>query len=166
VSQQVIVGEIAGAFGVKGWVKIYSHTDPPDNILDYSPWTLKNQFGAKEYKVLSGRLHGGSVVAQLEGVDDRDQALKLRSSKILANRDRFPPLEPGQYYWADLIGLRVINLDGAELGTVAEILPTGANDVLVANGERERLIPFVIGQYVKEVNVDKGVVLVDWDPDF
>jgi 16S rRNA processing protein RimM len=166
VAQQVIVGEIAGAFGVKGWVKVHSHTDPPDNILDYSPWMLENQDGSKEYKVQSGRMHGETVVAQLEGVDDRDQALKLRSNKILVNRDRFPPLKPGQYYWADLTGLRVINLEGAELGTVAEILPTGANDVLVANGERERLIPFVIGQYVKEVNVDKGVVLVDWDADF
>jgi 16S rRNA processing protein RimM len=99
-------------------------------------------------------------------VDDRDKALKLKSSKITVPRDRFPPLESGQYYWADLVGLEVSNLDGAELGTIAEMLATGANDVIVAKAERERLIPFVMGQFVKEIKLDEGKMLVDWDVDF
>jgi 16S rRNA processing protein RimM len=160
------VGVVADAFGINGWVKIYSHTNPPQNILDYSPWLLAGLDGTKEVKVLSGRTHGKSMVAHLEGVDDRDKALKLKSSKITVPRDRFPPLESGQYYWADLVGLEVSNLDGAELGTIAEMLATGANDVIVAKAERERLIPFVMGQFVKEIKLDEGKMLVDWDVDF
>ena len=111
-------------------------------------------------------MQGVAVIARLEGVDDRDQALGLRSSKILVPRDRFPPPELGQYYWADLIGLRVENLDSVGFGEVSEILSTGANDVLVVNGERERLIPFIVGQFVKEIDLEKGSMRVDWDADF
>ena len=164
--QQVVVGEVAGAFGIKGWVKIYSHTDPPRNILDYSPWMLADANGSQEYKVLSGSPHSSYVIAQLEGVSDRDQALKLKSSKILVPRDRFPPLKPGEYYWADLVGLRVTNLEGVDLGTIAEMKSTGANDVIVAIAERERLIPFVRGDFVKEINLDEDKMIVDWDADF
>jgi len=111
-------------------------------------------------------MHGSAVIAQLEGVADRDQALELRSSKIVVPRDRLPPPEPGHFYWADLIGLRVENLEGTDFGGVSDILSTGANDVLVVNGERERLIPFIIGQFVKEVDLDTGTLKVDWDADF
>ena len=166
MEQQVIVGEIAGVFGIKGWVKVYSHTDPPRNILVYSPWTLTNSVGSKQFKVLSGSIHGSYVVAHLEGVDDRDEALKLKSSKILVPKDQFPPLEQGRYYWAELVGLSVTNLEGFELGTIVEMKETGANDVIVAKAERERLIPFVIGQYVKYINLNEGTMLVDWDVDF
>ncbi len=166
MTKQVIVGEIAGAYGVKGWVKIHSHTTPPDNILGYSPWLLEGKDGAKEYTVLSGRMQGAAVVAQLEGVDDRDQALHLRSSRILVPRGRFPPAEEGHYYWVDLVGLRVRNVEGVDLGKVVEMMATGANDVIVAQGERERLIPFVIGQFVKEIDLDEGSMIVDWEPDF
>lgn len=162
----VIVGEIAGAFGVRGWVKVHSHTDKPDKILDYAPWLLVGTGGEKEYLVVSGHMHGAAVVAKLEGVDDRDQATKLRASKIMVPRDRFPPAEPGHYYWADLLGLRVRNLEGIDFGTVTEMMATGANDVVVAKAERERLIPFVIGQFVKEIKLDEGTMLVDWDADF
>jgi 16S rRNA processing protein RimM len=166
VDQHVIVGEVAGVFGVNGWVKIYSHTNPAKNILDYSPWLLTGLDGTKEFKVLFGRTHAKLIVAHLEGVDDRDKALKLKSSKITVPRDRFPPLKSGQYYWADLVGLQVTNLEGAQLGTIAEMLATGANDVIVAKAERERLIPFIIGQFVKEIKLDEGKMLVDWDVDF
>ncbi len=162
----VIVGEVAGAYGIKGWVKIHSHTDPPRNILDYAPWLLAGENSEQEYKVLSGRMHGDFIVAHLEGVDDRDQALKLRASKILVPKDRFPPAEPGQYYWADLVGLRVSNLEGVDFGVVTEMLATGANDVVVAKGERERLIPFVTGQFIKDINLAEGRMLVDWDAEF
>ncbi len=164
--EQIVVGEIAGAFGIKGWVKIYSHTDPPSNILRYSPWILSNLQGSKGYKVLTGSLHSTFVVAQLEGVSDRDAALKLKSSKISVPRDRFPPLGAGEYYWADLIGLTVTNIEGVEFGGVVEIKSTGANDVIVTSAERERLIPFVMGDYVKEINLDEGKMVVDWDADF
>lgn len=162
----VIVGEVVGAYGVKGWVKIHSYTESVDNILDYGPWILEDKGNSKEYKILSGRLQGASVIAQLEGIGDRDQALALRSCKILVPRDRFPPAEPGHYYWADLIGLRVENLEGIAFGEVSELLSTGANDVLVVRGESERLIPFVIGQYVHTVDLENKTIKVEWDADF
>ena len=166
MSQQITVGEVAGAFGIKGWVKIYSHTDPFNNILNYSPWLLTDLDGTREYEVLSGRVHGNFIIARLAGVDDRDQAQKLKSSKITVLRDIFPPLESGQYYWADLIGLRVTNLEGVELGVITQMMSTGANDVIIAKAEREHLIPFVVGVFVKEVKLDEGRMLVDWDADF
>lgn len=161
-----MVGEVAGAFGVNGWIKIHSHTDPPDNILDYSPWLLADEAGSKEYEVVAGRMQGRAVVVRLNGIDDRDQATSLRSRKILVSRDRFPPPEPGHYYWMDLVGLKVENCSGVVLGTIAEMMATGANDVMVVRGDRERLVPFVIGEFVKEVKLDEGVLTVDWDPDF
>jgi 16S rRNA processing protein RimM len=166
VTRQVVVGKIAGAYGVKGWVKIHSHTEPRENILDYAPWRLGDECESKEYQVVAGRRHGLAVVARLEGIDTREQAASLRHLKILVSRDRFPPLQPGQYYWADLVGLKVRTCSGVELGAVAEMMATGANDVMVVKGERERLIPFVIDEYVKEVSLDESLLIVDWDPDF
>lgn len=158
----VVVGEVADAFGIKGWVKIYSHTEPATNILKYGPLRLND----KEYKVISGRSHGTAVIAQLEGIADRDQALSLRSNTISVPRDRFPPPEPGQYYWADLIGLRVENQEGINFGEVSEVLATGANDVLIVNGDKERLIPLIVGQFVQDINLGERTMKVDWDADF
>ncbi|HYE36981.1 ribosome maturation factor RimM [Methylocaldum sp.] len=166
MARQVIAGEISGAFGVRGWLKIRSHTDPPDNILNYSPWLIGDGNTQKELKVISGRRHGNLVVARLEGVDTRDQALQLTSLRISVPRDQFAPPKPGEYYWADLIGLEVRTTCGVNLGKVTDMMETGANDVIEVRGERERLIPFVVGEFVKDVNLNEGVLIVDWDPDF
>lgn len=162
----MVVGEIVGAYGVKGWVKIHSFTQPVGNILDYAPWGVEKNGNTRQYQLLAGRLQGQAVIAQLEGVVDRDQALMLKSSQIVVPKDRFPPAEQGQYYWADLVGLNVVNLEGQALGSIHEMLSTGANDVMVVRGDRERLIPFVQPQYVKSVSLDDGSMVVDWDADF
>lgn len=166
MSQQIVVGEIVGPYGVRGWVKVHSHTSPPENILKYSPWLVADGGGAKPYRVLSGRLHGNIIVAQLEGVADRDQSASLRRCTISVPRGQFPPLQPGEYYWTDLVGLDVRTVDGVSLGTITDMIETGANDVMEVQGTRQRLIPFVIGQFVKDVRLSEGVVIVDWDPDF
>jgi 16S rRNA processing protein RimM len=166
VSREIVVGEILGAFGVRGWIKVQSHTDPPENILKYSPWLINKDGAAWEGKVIEGRRHGHAVVARLEGIADRDQAALLRKCAISVPRDRFPPLKRGQYYWADLIGLEVRAQTGLVLGKVVNMIETGANDVMEVGGDRQRLIPFVTGEFVKEVRLDEGVMVVDWDPDF
>lgn len=166
MASTVEVGRIVDAYGVRGWVKIASHTDPHANILEYSPWQLETAGGVIEKAVLTGRPHGSHVVAHLEGINDRDAALALKGVAIRVERQRFPEPQNESYYWVDLEGLRVVNQDGIDLGRVDHLLETGSNDVLVVQGERERLIPFLRGSVVVEVDLAAGVMRVDWDPKF
>lgn len=172
--QWVPVGKVSGLFGVKGWVKIFSDTQPRENILSYSPWFLKRGGQWQEFKLLTGKPHGKGVIAQLSGCTDRDIAAELVGSAIAIKREQLPETDAGEYYWSDLKGLTVTNLEGVELGKVDSMLETGANDVMVVigddssakKGKRERLIPFVTGEVVHEVNLEQGFITVDWDPEF
>lgn len=174
--QWVTVGKLSGLFGVKGWVKIFSNTQPKENILTYSPWFLKRDGQWQEFKLLEGKSHGKGVIAQLSGCTDRDIAAKLIGSEIAIKREQLAKPESGEYYWNDLIGLLVTNLDGIELGNIVSMLETGANDVMIiheaknAKDEkgkvRERLIPFISEEVIQEVNLEQGFVTVDWDVDF
>lgn len=166
----ITVGCIGAPFGVKGWVKVHSYTESPENILGYDPWYLRaaNKPDApwRIAAVEDARDHGKGVVAKFEGCDDRDAALLMRGMDIAIHRDQLPPAEEGEYYWADLVGLRVVTLNGTDLGTVDHLMETGANDVLVVTGERERLIPYVMDVTVQDVDLETGVIRVDWDVDF
>ena len=167
----VAVGRISGIYGVKGWVKIFSYTRPRQNILNYSPWYLKRGKDWQPVELHAGREHGGGIVAHLVGCDDRDAARELLKTEIAITREQLPELDDG-YYWADLMGCQVITQDGVELGLVAEMLETGANDVLVARQKiagsepQERLIPFILGDVIISVDVAGQVITVDWDPEF
>lgn len=165
--EYIVVGRVSGLYGVQGWVKIFSHTQPRENILNYATWYLKRQGAWVEASLENGRVHGKGVVAKLKGCDDRDAAAALMESTIAIRREQLPSVAPDEYYWTDLQGLRVSNLDGIELGVVDHLLETGANDVLVVRqGKNERLIPFVQGQFVKNIDLETGEMTVDWDPDF
>lgn len=160
-------GEISGVFGVKGWVKVFSFTEPRENILRYSPWLLQKNNQTKEINVTGGQRQGKNVVAELEGIVDRDAALALMGAKILIRKRQLPKTEPGEYYWADLIGLQVETESGVKLGSVDHLLETGANDVLVVrDGDKERLVPFLQQQTVLRIDLDAGLMIVDWDPEF
>ena len=162
--QVVAIGHVSGVHGIRGWVKIHSLTDPREAIFEYQPWLLGES--REEIRIRQGKKHGKHLIALLENTDDREQAEDLVNRPIAVFRDQFPDLPDGEYYWADLIGLSVRLEDGTELGNIDKMLATGANDVMVVRGERERLIPFVRGRYVKSVNLDECVVTVDWDADF
>jgi 16S rRNA processing protein RimM len=158
---------VSGVFGVKGWVKVYSFTDPRENILQYSPWFLQKNNQLREIKLLAGRRQGSLVVAELERVGDRDLAAELIGADILIRKQQLPKARDGEYYWADLIGLEVRNQEGCKLGKVDHLLETGANDVLVVvDGELERLIPFLQKSTILKIDLDDGLIIVDWDPDF
>ena len=164
--RMVRVGRISGLYGVRGWLRIHSFTDPRENIIAYRPWYL-NQAGAwRSVQVEAGRRQGKGVVAKLAGCNDRDSAATLVGNDIGICRDQLPTAETGEYYWGDLIGLRVRTVAGVELGTVDHLMETGANDVLVVRGDRERLIPFVRGSVVRKVDLQQGCIEVDWDPQF
>ena len=162
----VCVGKVSGIFGVKGWIKVYSYTETRENILTYSPWTLTKGKESKEVEVIDGRRHGKTVVARLEGINDRDDAAELNGWEIFIHADQLPKAKQGEYYWADLIGLQVKTVEGIDLGIVQQMLETGANDVVVVSGERERLIPFLQGQTIIKIDLLAGEMLVDWDADF
>lgn len=160
----VPLGHIAGVHGIQGWVKVHSLTEPREAIFEYQPWLLGESLEA--VRVKQGKKHGNRLVALLENVDSREEAEALVNQPIAVYRDQFPELPQGEFYWTDLLGLAVRLEDGRELGTIDRMLATGANDVMVVRGERERLIPFILGDCVKCVDPDAGVVTVDWDPDF
>lgn len=165
--QYIVVGEISGVFGIKGWVKVYSFTEPRENILNYSPWVLRKGSELKSVEVLDGGLQGKAVVASLSGITDRDMAASLGGYEIVIDSALLPKPEEGEYYWRDLIGLKVETEQGVALGVVDYLLETGANDVLVVKeGDKERLIPFLQGQFVKSINLATGLMIVDWDPEF
>ena len=165
-TEYLIVGKISGVFGIKGWVKVFSYTQPRDNILNYRQWFLKKGSAEKKINVIAGQLQGKAVVAALAGIDDRDQAAELNGWTISINRTQLPKASAGEYYWADLIKLNVLTTDGIELGVVDHLLETGANDVLVVLGERERLIPFLMNQTIVSIDLDQRQIVVDWDPEF
>jgi 16S rRNA processing protein RimM len=163
-ASQIVLGHVAGVHGIKGWIKIHSHTDPRDAIFDYQPWLLGDN--GKAIKLVEGKVSGKMLLAHLEDIDSRDAAEALQGQKIAVGREKLPPLQDQEFYWADLVGLEVLNQDGTVLGRVREMLATGANDVMVVSGDRERLIPFVMDLYVSQVDLYQGIVKVDWDPDF
>lgn len=152
---------------MRGEVKLESYTEPRMQIFSYQPWLLKSASGENEIGGCRGRTQGKGIVATLPDIDDRDVAARWVGSEIWVRRSALPRSTQDEYYWADLEGLEVVTVEGAMLGKVSHMVATGANDVLVASdGKRERLIPFVLGDYVKEVDFDGGRITVDWDPDF
>ena len=165
-AERVEVGVIAGVHGVKGWLKIHSHTEPRIAILDYQPWYIEREGDIAPYQVVAGHAHQRGLIARLEHIESREHAAAWRGARIFIHKTQLPPLAADEYYWADLIGAEVWTTGNIELGTVQRIIATGANDVLVVQGERERLIPFVHGEVIERVDVSAKRIVVCWDPDF
>ena len=171
-AETVVVGRVDAPYGVKGWVKVFSFTDPIEGILEYSPWQLVKRGKQQTLAVVEGRTQGRGLIALFEGFDDRSQAESLNGAEIRITKDQLPALQPGEYYWHQLEGLAVVNKQGERLGSVDHLMETGANDVLVVRADadsiddRERLIPYVDEEFVLKVDVDKGEILVDWPAEY
>ena len=186
-SEKVILGRITGVYGVKGWVKVFSYTDPMEAIVDYSPWLIRaenrnpdreNRAPWTKVKLKAGKRHAKTVVAKLENCNDRDAAMAYIGTEIAIEKQQLEELTgKNEYYWRDLIGLRVINQQDVELGVVKSLMETGANDVLVVVFEIEpeegtktetieRLIPWTLNNAIIAVDLEQKVIEVDWDPDF
>jgi len=161
----VVMGRIIGPFGVKGWVKLQPITQAPGSLVDYPLWWIESAAGWKSLEVEQSQVHGQEVVAKLARCDDRDAAALYRGRAIAIARADFPAAGENEYYWADLVGLKVVNEKGVDLGMVSRVFETGANDVLVVEGDRERLIPF-IEQVVRAVDLAGRVIRVDWGADY
>jgi 16S rRNA processing protein RimM len=163
----IVMGRVAGAQGIQGWIKVQPYTAEPESLLDYRTWWLGDEaHGWRELDVLKSALHGRGLIAQLMGCHDRNTAEKYRGLLIAIPRRRMPLPAEGEYYWTDLIGLEVRNLSDECLGVVASLQDTGANQVLCVAGERgEILIPF-IASAIRQVDVAGKVIRVDWQADY
>lgn len=168
----VVLGKLTSAYGVKGWLRVYSYTSPMEGILDYAEWIVQHRGARTTRRLSQGRRQGKGLVASLEGVNSREQAEQLAGAEILLPKQVLPELETGDYYWYQLEGLRVVTLQGVDLGIVDYLFETGANDVLVIKGDahsvddRERLLPFLPDEVIRETDLDAGILTVDWDPEF
>jgi 16S rRNA processing protein RimM len=161
------LGRINGFFGVKGWVKVFSDTQPRSNIIQYPVWWLKGPLGWKEHKVVKARPHGKTIIACLEGVGSRETAAALIGMEIGVPREALPDTADGEYYWADLIGCQVVTTTGEAMGQVERLFETGANDVLVTKAQgKEILIPWVVPDVIVKIDLASRQLTVDWDPDY
>ncbi|TXH76983.1 MAG: ribosome maturation factor RimM [Lysobacteraceae bacterium] len=166
-TRRILVGRIHGAFGVRGEIKLESFTDPPGNLLRYQPWIVRDAQGReRDISGARGRAGGKGLVATLPGIEDRNAAEALHGAEVYILRSMLPPPKPGEFYWVDLEGLRVVNREGIEFGVIDHVFSNGANDVIAVRGERERMIPFARPDYVISVDFDNRLVTVDWDADF
>jgi 16S rRNA processing protein RimM len=158
---RVVLGRIGGPFGIRGWVKVISYTDPPEQILEFAVW----QADGRELRHREGRRHGKGLAVRIEGVDDRNAAIALGRPELWVTRGALPPLKKGEFYQADLVGFEVVNLGGVRLGRVDRFLDMPANTVMVVVGAREHWLP-VGPQQVFRVDSIERRITVDWDPEF
>ena len=157
-----VLGRIVGLHGLQGGLKVYSYTRPAEGILEYTPWYL--DFGGAWQAVVRTDAYARQqrLIAYLEGFCDRDRATGLVGADIAVRRAQLRPLQVGEHYWVDLIGLGAYTPSGEHLGSVVGMLDTGANDVLIVRGERDRLVPYVEGAYVRNVDLANRRLELDW----
>ena len=155
------MGRVAGAYGVRGWVKVAPDEGSAEGLTAAGQWWI----GAEAFAVEASKIHGATVVGKLAGVDTREQALRLKGSTVAVRRDALPEPEEGRYYLADLIGLEVVNEDGEALGSVTRTYSNGAQDVIEVSGDRTRLSPWVAA-VVKVVDLAETRIEVEWGADW
>jgi len=171
----VEMGRVIAPFGIKGWIKVqpvWLDGESAASLMLYPTWWLESNGGWHEYPVEHAQVQGAAVVAKLAGCEDREAAAGYKGRVVAVAREAFPPAKKGEFYWADLIGLRVKNNEGLDFGVVQSMLETGANAVMVVRNDKqqaveseERLIPF-IAEVVKRVDAAAGVIEVEWGADY
>lgn len=170
LTQPLVVGRFGGAYGIKGWVKLFSHTEPAENILSYKGLWIQAGSDWTQLDISSAKAHGQGFILKINGCDDRNKAAEFTSRDIAIDKSQLPSLDEKEdgYYWSDLIGLKVVNTDAEELGVVQSLMETGANDVLVLKSAKgdECLVPFVSNEIVKSVDLAGSLITVDWPSDF
>ncbi|PIJ50512.1 ribosome maturation factor RimM [Erwinia sp. OLTSP20] len=171
--EPIVMGKMGAAFGIRGWLKVFSSTEDAESIFDYQPWFIQRAGKWQQVELESWKRHSQEIIIKVKGIDDRDAAALLTNCEIVVDATVLPSLEQGDYYWKDLIGCKVVTLKGYELGQVVDLMETGSNDVLVvkanlkdAFGAKERLIPFLDEQVIRKVDLATGSIEVDWDPGF
>jgi len=159
--QLIEMGRVAGSYGVHGWLRVKPWSGDPEALAAVRAWRV----GGVEHVVEESRIHSGALLAKLAGIDSREAALRLKGADVAVPRAALPEPEEGRYYWADLIGLEVVNSQGMVLGVVREIVSHGAHDVMELSGDKDRLIPWVPA-VVKRVDLEAKRIEVEWGADW
>lgn len=159
----ITVGKVTGHYGVKGWLKVFSYTQPMENIANYSQWYV----GGELFKGIKAKKHGKTMVVYFKGMDSRESSQKFIGLEIQISTDELGQLPDNEYYWMQLIGLVVSDIDGNTLGVLDSMFETGANDVIVLKDSegREHLIPYILGGTVVQVDLVNNTMTVDWQLD-
>ena len=168
-NEMVVLGRVGAPYGVRGWLKLQAaNSAQPEGLLDYPQLRLDKGGRRERLDVESGRLHGKGMVVKFSGISSRESAAAWSGALVGVARRELPPLGSGEYYWHDLIGLQVLDEQGGTLGEVTRLLETGAHDLLVVRtqGQSEILVPYVRGDVVKRVDLEGGVIVVCWDPEY
>ena len=163
--KNVFVGKVSSPHGIKGWLKVISYTDPIENILSYKEWFIINEGGSKKtFSIEDSRIQGKKIIVKLDGIEDRDSAEDLKNKEILVSRIDLPKLEENTFYWNDLLDLSVLDKKGKQIGKVDSLFETGSNDVLViVNENKERfLVPFIMEEVIRKVDLVKEFISIDW----
>jgi 16S rRNA processing protein RimM len=162
----VTVGQLGKTYGLQGWLKVNSFTDPMDNLLDYSPLYFKQEEQWSVLPITEMRLHANSIVAHIQGYDTPESARLLTGTELAIHRSQLPKLAKDEFFWCDLVGMNVVTCSGVELGKVDSLLRAGGNDILVVKGAKEHLIPLVRNHFVMKIDAALQQITVDWDPEF
>lgn len=165
-SDWVVVGRFGRTHGIKGNIIVHSFTEPYDNIKHYAPWYAFISRQWQPIKLSHVDVKAKHIIAQVEGYETLEQVSTLTNVDIAIERVRLAELPADEYYWHELVGMQVVNLAGEIFGDVSAILPTGSNDVLVVQGEKRYLIPYLLEQFILKIDRDKRLITVDWDIDF
>lgn len=161
----VVMGRLVGAFGIQGWLKVNPFTEEADGLARFARWLVHTRAGWLEMVVEDFAVHSRGPVAKLAGCGDRSAADALRGSDVAVRREALGDAEDGQLYRVDLVGLEVVDMQGAVLGVVDGFFDTGETGVMVVKAGRERMIPF-IAEYVRSVDREAGRITVDWKADY
>lgn len=164
--RDIVAAKFGAAHGLKGWLKLHAFTESTEHILDYQPWCIQSPRGELSLVCDAHRFQGPQLIVHLKGFDTREAIEPLVNQAVLIKANQLPRLPKGEYYWQDLIGLRVTNLEGVELGTVISMMATGANDVLMLDGDAQRCVPYLPKQVIKQVDLIEGSMVVDWPAEF
>ncbi|MGE4801835.1 ribosome maturation factor RimM [Yersinia hibernica] len=171
--QPIVLGKMGSTYGIRGWLRVFSSTENAESIFDYQPWFIQQGGKWQHVELEDWKRHSQDLIIKVKGVDDRDAANLLTNCEIIVDSKQLPELEEDDYYWKDLMGCQVVTTTGYELGKIIDMMETGSNDVMVvkanlkdAFGMKERLVPFLHGQVIKNVDLSAQRVEVDWDPGF
>lgn len=170
-STHVVLGRVGAPWGIKGWVKVHSFAEPAENLLEYREFDVETPEGLRKLVFDELKVQGQGFVGHIKGCEVREHTGVWTGSELLVAKTELPALDEG-YYWHELEGLRVVTLRGEVLGIVHHLMETGANDVLVVRGDEhsvdrlERLLPWIEDQVVMDIDLEAGVMQVDWDPEW